>query len=75
MSVLVNLRITGYHLVILTNWLLLLFSNKNRTKITKKLFILFLFLKINFFINATNNIFRKRKGKQGKVTSDATSKL
>jgi hypothetical protein len=47
MAVLINLRITSYHLVILTNWLLLFFPNKKSSqKITKKLLIFLLFFKI-----------------------------
>lgn len=75
MSVLIILRITGYHSIILTIWLLLFFPDKNsKSKLFKKL-ILFLFLKIKKSLSMLPTFFRKRKGNQGKVTSEATSKL
>jgi hypothetical protein len=46
MSILINLRIVGHHLVVFINYLLLLFQIKNYNQNIEKLLILFLFLKI-----------------------------
>jgi hypothetical protein len=46
MLIFINLKTVGYHLMILTTKLLAFFSNKKSTKITNKLLISFLFLKV-----------------------------
>jgi len=45
-NIFINLKKTSYHLIVITNQLLLFFQKKTITKITKKLLILVSFIRI-----------------------------